>query len=325
MMRSLRLLVALMLGIVMACHAAQAQPGGSDDFSDKLMLLGSGPETGSLGAIGNTLCATLNAARKSTLVRCVLVETAGSVFNVHAVANGSLQLGLGQEQIVNQLYGDSTSKGGSELRTVAILHSAPISIMVRKALEITDLSQIRQRVVNIDVKGSGIHLIASAMLQAMNFQKSDFADLTFFPPMDFSQAFCEGKVDVVFSSLSQPSEQHRKMRACGGEFLDIPVDLINKMLAAKIRLQPMAIPAGLYDPEQRGVRAAGTRYLLVTNLGVDEEAISRVATQIARNSKTLQASHSDIASFLPMTQADVDQIVVPLHPGAMRAFRGRAQ
>ena len=55
--------------------------------------------------------------------------------------------------------------------------------------------------------------------------------------MDFSQAFCEGKVDVVFSSLSQPSGQHRKMRACGGEFLDIPVDLIHKMLAAKIRLQ----------------------------------------------------------------------------------------
>ena len=309
----------------MACHAAQAQSGGSDDFSDKLMLLASGPETGSLGAIGKTLCEALNKARKSTLVRCVLVESAGSVFNVHAVANGSLQLGLGQEQIVNQIYGDGTSKGGSELRTVAILHSAPISIMVRKALGITDLSQIRQRVVNIDVKGSGIHLIALAMLQAMNFQKSDFSDLTFLPPMDFSQAFCEGKVDVVFSSLSQPSEQHRKMRACGGEFLDIPVDLIHKMLAAKIRLQPLEIPASLYDPAQRGVRTAGTRYLLVTHRGVDEEAISRVATQIARNSKTLQASQPVFASLVPMTQADVDQLVVPLHPGAMRAFRGREQ
>ena len=143
--------------------------------------------------------------------------------------------------------------------------------------------------------------------------------------MDFSQAFCEGKVDVVFSSLSQPSGQHRKMRACGGEFLDIPVDLIHKMLAAKIRLQPLEIPASLYDPAQRGVRTAGTRYLLVTHRGVDEEAISRVATQIARNSKTLQASQPVFASLVPMTQADVDQLVVPLHPGAMRAFRGREQ
>jgi len=322
-LRSLKLHFFLILGIVTACHAAQPQSSGSDDFSDKLMLLGSGPEGGSLGAIGNTLCETLNAARKNTLVRCVPAETAGTLFNTHAVANGSLQLGLGQEQIVNRIYGDSASKGGSELRTVAILHTTPITIMVRKVLGITDLSQIRQRVVNIDVKGSGINFVAAAMLKAMNFQKSDFADLTFLPPAAFTKAFCEGKVDVIFSSLSQPSEQHSKMHACGGEFLDIPLDLINKMLAA--RLQPMVIPAGLYDPAQREVRTARTRYLLVTNRRVDEEAVLRVATQIAHSTKTLQASQPIFASMVPMTQDDVDQLVVPLHPGALRAFRERAQ
>jgi TRAP-type uncharacterized transport system substrate-binding protein len=39
----------------------------------------------------------------------------------------------------------------------------------------------------------------------------------------------------------------------------------------------------------------------------------------------LQASQPIFASLVPMTQDDVDQLVVPLHPGAMRAFRGRAQ
>lgn len=323
--RSIWPLINLVLGMAIACPTAQAQSGENDDFGDKLMLLGAGPEAGSLGTIGSTLCETLNAARKSALVRCVLVQSAGSVFNIHAAANGSLQLGLGQEQIVNQVYGNSAIKGGSGLRTVAILHSSPISIMVRKASGITDLSQIRQRVVNIDIKGSGIHFIARAMLQAMNFRESDFADLTFLPPATFTQAFCEGKMDVIFSSLAQPSEQHRKMRACGGEFLDIPADLINKMAAANVRLRPLVIPAGLYDPAQREVRTAGTRYLLVTHRGVDEEAISRVATQIARQNKTLQASQPIFASLVPMTQDDVDQLVVPLHPGAMRAFRGRAQ
>jgi len=323
--RSIWALIGLVFGMAISCATAQAQSAGSDDFSDKLMVFGAGPEGASLYTIGNTLCETLNAARKSTLVRCVLVHSAGSVFNIQATANGSLQLGLGQEQIVNQVYGSRTNKGRSELRTVAILHSLPISIMVRKGSGITDVSQIRQRAVNIDAKGSGIHFIARAMFQAMNFRDSDFSKLSFLPASTFDEAFCAGKVDVIFSSLAQPSEQHRKMRACGGEFLDISPDLIKKMSANNIRMAPMVIPAGLYDPEQRELRTVGTRYLLITHRGVDEEAIFRVATQIAHQQKTWQASDPIFDSLTPMTQDDVDQLVVPLHPGALRAFRGRAQ
>jgi TRAP transporter TAXI family solute receptor len=319
----LKLLMSLACGLATTCAWAQAQASEGDDFHDKLMQLGAGPEGGSFGPIGNTLCEAMNAARKTRLVRCVPVYSAGSVFNIHAVANGSLQLGLGQEDLLGQVYGSSGVKGGAQLRTVALMHNSPIAIMVRKASGITELKQIRRGVVNIGNKGAGYHANAMAVLTAMKLREPDFAGVTYLQPMAFIKAFCEGKVDVIFNALAHPSTQYRQLRACGGEFLDIPPDIMKQMVQENTWLRPMSIPAGMYDPEQAEVKTLGMRNLLFTHAGVDAEAIFRVATLLASQHKTLQASQSNLSSMVLLKQNDVDQLAVPLHPGALRALQRR--
>lgn len=89
----------VMLALSALSLQAQAQwRSVGDDFHDKMMHLGTGPEGGTFSSIGNTLCDTLNEASPSSPVRCVPLRSAGSIFNIYAVANGSLQLGLGQEE-----------------------------------------------------------------------------------------------------------------------------------------------------------------------------------------------------------------------------------
>lgn len=115
----------LALGLVAFMAApVLAQPSTSQDkFHDKLMVLGTGPDGGSFGPIGNTLCETLNEVRKTSLVRCVVLRSAGSVFNIFAVANGSLQLGFGQEDLIAKTFLDDKVKGSDALRTVALIHT----------------------------------------------------------------------------------------------------------------------------------------------------------------------------------------------------------
>ncbi|OYT90930.1 MAG: hypothetical protein CFE43_15660 [Burkholderiales bacterium PBB3] len=313
--------IGLLLGLFTTCATAQAQPGGMDDFHDKLMLLGTGPEGGSFGPIGNTFCEAINAARSTSHVRCVPVLSAGSVFNVYAVANGSLQLGMGQEALLGTAYGSSEVKGGAQLRTVAVMHNSPIAVIVRKASGITELKHIRRGVVNIGNQGAGYHANALAVLKAMNLQESDFAGVTFLQPLAFVQAFCDGKVDVIFNNLVHPSAQYRQLRACGGEFLDIPPDIMKQMVQENTWLRPMTVPAATYDADQKEVKTLGLRNVLFTHAGIDEEAIFRVATLLASQHKKLQASQSNLSSMVLLEEDDVSRLAAPLHPGSLRALR----
>lgn len=316
-----------LLGALAAVPAAQAQWQwqwrDADNFHDKLMQLGAGPEGGSFGPIGNTLCDTLNEARKTTLVRCVPLRSAGSVFNIYAVANGSLQLGMGQEDLVAEAFASPSAKGGKDLRAVALLHNSPIGIMVRKASGITELAQIRQGVVNKGNKGSGIYANATAVLKALQLEEQDLAGVTFLPNPEFERAFCEGKVDVIFNALAHPSALYRRLRACGGEFLDIPPEVMKRMMADNDWLRPMDIAAGMYDPAQAEVKTLGMRNLLIANAVVDEEAIFRVTQLIHAKSKSMQASQPYLASMRPLRGEDLSSIAVPLHPGALRALQAR--
>lgn len=301
----------------------QLQAPDADNFHDKLMQLGAGPEGGSFGPIGNTLCETLNEARKTTLVRCVPLRSAGSVFNIYAVANGSLQLGMGQEDLVAKAFANPRANGGKDLRAVALLHNSPIGIMVRKASGITELSQIRQGVVNKGNKGSGIYANSTAVLKALQLEERDLAGVTFLPPADFERAFCDGKVDVIFNALAHPSALYSRLRACGGEFLDIPPGVMKRMMADNDWLRPMDIAAGMYDAAQGEVKTLGMRNLLIANANVDAEAIFRVAQLIHVKAKPMQALQPYLASMRPLHSDDISSLAVPLHPGALRALQAR--
>jgi TRAP transporter TAXI family solute receptor len=315
----------LSLGIsvwLLAAHSSHAQtrPTKHEDFHDKLVQLGAGPEGGSFGPIGNTLCDTINQERVNTLVRCVAIRSAGSVFNIYAVANGSIQLGFGQEDLVGEAFLKKDTRGGSGLRTVALMHKSPIGIMVRKASGITSLAQIRQGVVNKGNRGSGIYANATAVLKAMDLEDKDLAGVTFMPPVEFEKAFCEGRVDVIFNALAHPSQLYSRLRACGGEFLDIPPDIMAKMMKNNPWIRPMEIAAGMYDPEQREVKTLGMRNVLVSSAAVDEEAIYRVAQLINTEYKNMQAKQPYLSSMQLMTPQDVATLAVPLHAGALRAL-----
>ena len=313
----------LALGLVAFMAApVLAQPSTSQDkFHDKLMVLGTGPDGGSFGPIGNTLCETLNEVRKTSLVRCVVLRSAGSVFNIFAVANGSLQLGFGQEDLIAKNFLDDKVKGGDALRTVALMHTSPIGIMVRKASGITKLSQITGGIVNRGAKGSGMYANSTAVLNAMNLKDSDLAGVTFMPPTDFEEAFCEGKVDVFINAIAHPSDTYRRLRACGGEFIDLPSDVMKKMMQNSVYLRPMEIAAGLYDAEQKQVNTLGARNLLITNSTVDEEAIFRVASLINSKYKYMMSKQPYMSSVVLMRPSDAGSLPVPLHPGALRALQ----
>ena len=210
-----RRLLALALTLGSAAVLASPSATAQDDFADKFLQLGTGPAGGTFLPVGEALCNAVNGDRKASLVRCVPVGTAGSAYNLHAVANGGMQLGLAQEDLVSALYKNHAEPSGGALRVIAVTHTSPIAVMVHRAAGITQLRQIAGKAMNLGNRGSGQFTVTASILRALDLRVEDLGAASYLPTADFERAFCERKVDVVVEAVAHPSVLFAKLRACG--------------------------------------------------------------------------------------------------------------
>lgn len=312
------------LGIACALLlCACASPGllsPQDDFSDKFLMLGTGPTGGAFRPIGESICDAVNEDRERTRVRCVPVATAGSTFNLHAVSAGSIQLGIAQEDLLVQMYNDRRRPAGRSLRSIALLHTSPIAVVARKSAGISDLRQIAGKRVNLGNRGSGQFAVTAALLRALELPTASLGAVTYLPTSDFESAFCAGKVDVVVEAVAHPSPLFAALLACGGQFVDIPDAVVHRMIAENRMLSPMEIPAIHYDGQERPVRTLGMRNVLFTQAGVDDEAVFRLSRSLQGDQAELLAGQRLLSSMPTLTPSQVGGHAVPLHPGARRAL-----
>lgn len=322
--RSLRFFASVFALALPLLAVAPACAADVEEFADKFLMLGTGPVGGAFRPIGESLCDAVNEERSVSLVRCVPVGTAGSTFNLHAVANGAIQLGVAQEDLVAQLYADPKVAKARQLRTIALLHSSPIAVMVQRAAGITELRQIAGKTMNLGNRGSGQFAITAAILRALDLRKEDLGNATYLATSEFETAFCERKVDVVVEAVAHPSALFDKLRACGGEFIDIPPDVIARMKADNRLLSEMVIGAGTYAGQNQPVSTLGMRNVLISNAQVDEESVFRLASTLRRRYGELQAAQPLLGSMVRMDRAGAATLPAPIHPGALRALQSPA-
>ncbi|MBP6903224.1 MAG: TAXI family TRAP transporter solute-binding subunit [Burkholderiaceae bacterium] len=312
------LLRRLLLSLSLAAATASAAP--ADDFSDKFLMLGTGPVGGTFRPVGEALCDAINEDREASLVRCVPVGTAGTTFNLHAVSNQSIQLGIAQEDLLAQLQRNAAVPKAQALRTVAVLHTSPIAVMVRKDSGIGTLAQIAGKRMNLGNRGSGQFAITAALLRALDLRVEDLGSASYLATSEFERAFCGGQVDVVVEAVAHPSPLFAALRACGGEFIDLPEPVRQRLAAENPWLSAQQIPAALYPGRQQPVQTLGMRNLLFTQAAVDDESIFRLTQSLRRRQAELQRSQPLLDSMQRLDAFDAARLAAPLHRGAARAY-----
>ena len=319
--RGLGLITWALLGPVLMGAALAAQPASGEDFADKFMQMGTGSTGGAFRPIGDALCDTINKDRKTSLVRCVSVGTAGSSFNINAVANGAMQLGVAQEDLVAKLYGETRNPRSQTLRVVSLLHASPIAVMVRKGSGITELPQIAGKAMNLGNRGSGQFSVTAAILRALNLRTEDLASVSYLATSEFEQAFCDKTVDVVVEAVAHPSPLFEKLLACDGQFINIPAPVVARMISENPFLSAMDIPARTYEEQPDKVSTLGMRNVLVTSTAVSEEAVFRLTNSLLQRHGELLSSQPLLGSMPPLSKDTLAGLPAPLHPGAERALQ----
>ncbi len=248
----------------------------------------------------------------------------GSVSNVKAIADGELEAGLAQADVVDWAYRGIeifTGQGRIErLRAVATLYPESLQVVARRDAGIETMGDLRGKRISLDEPGSGTLVDARIVLHAYALSESDL-DPEYIKPDLALDKMLKNEIDGFFIVAGFPTASVVEAASA----LDIRLVPIGEPRASEIQdatgfLIKGTIPVGTY----RGVPATATLQVaaqLVVDRDLDEALIYRITKALwsERTRQLLHTGHPKGSSI--RLDAALRGVTIPLHPGAARYYR----
>lgn len=299
--------------------------GGTFGSGESAITIGTGGVTGVYYPAGGAICRMVNKSRESHGLRCAVESTGGSVYNLNAIRNGEMELGIVQSDWqYHALNGTANFKQTGpfpELRTVFSIHSEGFTVIVRRNSKIKTLRDLKGKRVNVGSPGSGQRATMEVVMDAFGWTMKDFAAATEFKPAEQTQALCENKVDATIYIVGHPNGAIQEATtACDTVILEVAGPEIDKLLAENSYYALTIIPGGLYDRNSEDIRTFGIKATLVTSEAVSADAIYETVKAVFDNFEEFRNLHPAF-TYLDPKQLPMSGNSAPLHPGAARYFK----
>ena len=251
-------------------------------------------------------------------------STRGSVDNIDAIAEGTLESGLTQADIAYWGYhgeGIYLAKGKvANLRAIANLYPESLQIVVRADSDIHNVADLKGRVVSIGEEGSGTLVDAKIVLGAYGLSRTDI-EHNHFKPGPASDLMRAGRLEAIFLVAGYPADAITEL----AEGLGIRLLAIDGAEATRIRLAhpfftTTVVPEGAYP----GVAATTTLSVgaqWVVSADVDEDLVYGITRALWHESTRPVLDNGHPEGRLIRLATALDGVAIPLHPGAARYYR----
>lgn len=309
-------LAAFMLALVVAPES-RAQ--------DNIITIGTGSVTGVYYPAGGAICRLINRGRKEHGVRCFVESTGGSIYNIRALRDGEITLGIVQSDWQYNAYkGEGVFADGPpfrDLRAVFSLHSEMFTVAVSKTSGIEKFADLKGKRVNIGDVGSGMREIMQSLMEAKQWTKSSFARADELKPADAAKELCEGKLDAMVFAAGHPNGLIQEVTGnCGAKLIPVEGAEVDKLISDNPFYARTAIPGGMYQNNPQNTATFGVKATLVTTNEADEESIYQLVKAVFDNFDSFKTLHFVFAT-LDKDRMVAAGLVAPLHPGAARYYR----
>ncbi|MEZ5825109.1 MAG: TAXI family TRAP transporter solute-binding subunit [Geminicoccaceae bacterium] len=132
---------------------------GSMAAEERFITIGTGGQTGVYYVVGQSICKLVNRGAKDHGIKCTAPSTGGSIANINAIKEGSMDMGVAQSDWQYHGY-NGTSKfeeSGAfpDLRAVFSVHPEPFTVVARSDAGINTFDDLKGKRVNIGNPGSG--------------------------------------------------------------------------------------------------------------------------------------------------------------------------
>jgi TRAP-type uncharacterized transport system substrate-binding protein len=262
----------------------------------QFLTIGTGGVTGVYYPVGGATARLVNEADVG--LRLTVESTAGSVFNVRAMAAGELDLALAQSDVVYQAYHGEAEFEGEPVEQLRTVMGTSI---------------------NLGPPGSGILNTVQAVLEVYGIDEGEL-QAEYLRPAEAPDFLRDGRLDCFFYTVGIGGAAIQDIAVTTSVTL-VPLD--GPELEGLIEDFPYysfaTVPAGTYSGIDEDVTIFGVKALFATTTDLDDEVVYNIVTAVLNNLETFQQTHPALAG---LTEEDfLTGLGAPLHPGAERAYR----
>ncbi|HRY23706.1 MAG: TAXI family TRAP transporter solute-binding subunit [Geminicoccaceae bacterium] len=309
------------LGLVLALGGTAAAQ------DEKFITIGTGGQTGVYFVVGQSICGLVNRGQAQHGIRCTAPSTGGSIANINAIREGSMDMGVAQSDWQFHAYNGTSQfeeQGPFEdLRAVFSVHGEPFNVIARADSGIETFTDLKGKRVNVGNPGSGQLATMEVVMEAMGWTMDDFALASQLQPAEQAAALGDNNVDAIIYTVGHPNGSIQEATTTVDARL-IPVDTpeIAKLVEERPYYAWATIPGGMYTGTDEDVKTFGVKATFVTSASVDDEVIYQVVKAVFDNFDRFKSLHP---AFANLTEEEMvtDGLSAPLHPGAERYYRER--
>jgi hypothetical protein len=316
-MGSLLLSAGLVLGAGLLGTAQAAE--------QRFVTIGTGGVTGVYYPTGGAICRLLNKTRKQHGIRCSVESTGGSIYNLNAIRNGELDLGVAQSDWQYHAYhGTSKFKDAGpnkDLRAVFSIHPEPFTVVARADSGIKNFDDLKGKRVNVGNPGSGQRGTMEVVMKAKGWTMKDFKLASELKSSEQSKALCDNKIDAMVFTVGHPSGSIKEATtSCDAVLVNVAGPAIDKLVAEHDYYRKATIPGGMYRGNPNDVQTFGVGATLVTSAKVPDEVVYNLVKAVFENFDTFRKLHPAFKN-LKKEEMIKDGLSAPLHPGAIKYYK----
>ncbi|WP_136682394.1 TAXI family TRAP transporter solute-binding subunit [Falsirhodobacter xinxiangensis] len=306
----------LVLGLVFGLCAS----AGAQDL--RLYTMGSGDVSGSYYAAAAAICDATNRAERGNL-RCSPEATPGSIYNLESLRGGQIDFALLQSDVQRMALSSEGPFEGQppfeDLRAVMSLYPETLTILARADAHILSLGGLLGKRIDIGLPASGRRATIMRLLEAVGYDRSQFAALLELPAGAGLDELCAGRIDATVLIVGHPNAGvARAIRDCDARLVPVSGPQVRAFLQANPDYVHASIPRIPYGHKGR-TQTFAVVATLVTRAETPDDIVNAIVRHVLENMTLVGLSASVLENLSPRGMRDTG-LAAPLHPGAVAAF-----
>jgi hypothetical protein len=314
------------LSLALAAGLTLAVSAGAGAQEEKFITIGTGGQTGIYYVVGQSICKLVNRGQADHGIACTAPSTGGSVANINAIKEGSMDMGVAQSDWQAYAYnGTPEFEGGKfeDLRAVFSVHGEPFTVVARNDSGIESFDDLKGKRVNIGNPGSGQRGTMEVVMGVLGWQMGDFALASELKSAEQSAALGGHKVDAIVFTVGHPNGSIQEaVSTVDAHLVAVQGPEIDKLVEENTYYAKATIPGGMYQGTDADTETFGVKATFVSSTAVDEEVIYQVVKAVFDNFDRFRGLHPTFAN-LKQEEMIKDGLSAPLHPGAERYYKER--
>ena len=304
--------------IFSACVAFAMVVAALQADAAQFVNIGTGPTGGTYYPVGAGIAKIWNESIPG--MRASAQASGGTRNNIQLMQSGEAQAIFADGLHYDAYNGLDSYKGSPKkfMRAIAPLYPEAVHIVARKDAGIKTLMDLNGKRISVGAVGGSVEFTADSLFKNSGIDVSGIKK-EYLGHSESVAALQDKQIDAAItvgaigiSSVVEP------MTRGIVELIDLPDDVVKKMIKATPYFAPLTIPAGSYRGQTRDVKTFSSPNILAVDEKLDEETVYRMTKALFEHKKELVTISARMSMMDPKFVKDIK---IPLHAGAARYYK----